>query len=87
MKNYLNTFQWIKAIITIFLMFVHNPYKLKLCYASYIIINIKTLIKARKRKKKEIKHNNLRKSIVFRHLVERHTWKKQQRQYKPFSFG
>ena len=40
---------------------------------SYIIINIKTLIKARERKKKEIKHNNLRKSIVFRHLVERHT--------------
>ena len=54
-------------------MFLQNPYKLKLYYASYIIINIKTLIKARKRKKKEIKDNNLRKSIVFRHLVERHT--------------
>ena len=35
-------------------MFLQNPYKLKLYYASYIIINIKTLSKARKRKKNEI---------------------------------
>ena len=46
-----------------------------LYYTTYIIINIKNLIKTKKTKnknKKHIKYNNPLKSIVVRRLAEQH---------------
>ena len=53
-----------------FFMFLCSWHKLVLYYATYIIINIKTLIESKKKKK--IKHNNPLKSVVVKHLAEQH---------------
>ena len=50
-------------------MFLCSWHKLVLYYATYIIINIKTLIES---KKKKIKYNNPLKSVVVKHLAEQH---------------
>ena len=50
-------------------MFLRSWHKLVLYYATYIIINIKTLIQS---KKKKIKYNNPLKSVVVKHLAEQH---------------
>ena len=51
-----------------FLMFLWRSYILLLYYTTYIIINVKNLIKA----KKNIKYNNPLKSVVVRRLTEQH---------------
>ena len=48
-------------------------YKLMLYYATYIIIiNRKNFNWSKKKKKRNIKYNNLLKSIVVRRLAEQH---------------